>query len=274
MLKLMYITDNPDIAVIAQNAGVDRIFVDMEYIGKSERQRMMDTVQNHHTVEDIINIRKVIDKSELIVRVNPIHDGSKEEIDAVVDAGADIIMLPMWHNAEQAQEFIKLVGGRAKTMLLLENLDAVNDLDRVLRLDGIDEIHIGLNDLHISVGCTFLFQLLADSIVKNITEKIKKSGITYGFGGFGRIGEGILPADYIVSEHYRLGSSIAILSRSFCDLRKYSDLDEIKELFDSGLARLREYEHFLENCDSDYFEQVHLKLCDCVDKIVEEMKNV
>ena len=32
MLKLMYITDNPDIAVIAQNAGVDRIFVDMEYI--------------------------------------------------------------------------------------------------------------------------------------------------------------------------------------------------------------------------------------------------
>ena len=75
MLKLMYITDNPDIAVIAQNAGVDRIFVDMEYIGKSERQRMMDTVQNHHTVEDIMNIRKVIDKSELIVRVNPIHDG-------------------------------------------------------------------------------------------------------------------------------------------------------------------------------------------------------
>lgn len=274
MLKLMYITNNPDIAVIAQNAGVDRIFVDMEYIGKSERQQSMDTVKNHHTVEDIRNVRKVIDKSELIVRVNPIHDGSEEEINAVVEAGADIIMLPMWHNAEQAQEFIKLVGGRAKTMLLLENLDAVNDLDRVLQLDGIDEIHIGLNDLHISVGCTFLFQLLADSIVKNITEKIKKSGITYGFGGFGRKGEGKLPADYIVAEHYRLGSSIAILSRSFCDLRKYSDLDEIKEIFDSGLAHLREYERFLETCDSDYFEQVHLKLCDCVEKIVEDMKNV
>lgn len=274
MLKLMYITNNPDVALIAQNAGVDRIFVDMEYIGKAERQRRMDTVQNHHTIEDIKNVRKVIDKSDLIVRVNPIHDGSEEEINAVVDAGADIIMLPMWLNAEQAQEFIKLVGGRAKTMLLLENIDAVNDLDRVLQLDGIDEIHIGLNDLHISKGYTFLFQLLADSTVKDIIEKIKPTNIPYGIGGFGRLGAGTLPADYIVAEHYRLGSSISILSRSFCDLRKYSDLDEIKEIFDSGLVRLREYEHFLETCDSDYFEQVHIKLCDCVNKIVEDMKNV
>ena len=28
-LKLMYITNNPDIAFIAEHAGVDRIFVDM-----------------------------------------------------------------------------------------------------------------------------------------------------------------------------------------------------------------------------------------------------
>ena len=31
-LKLMYITNNPDIARIAEDAGVDRIFIDMEYI--------------------------------------------------------------------------------------------------------------------------------------------------------------------------------------------------------------------------------------------------
>ena len=49
MLKLMYITNDPKIAVIAENAGVDRIFVDMEYIGKSDRQGGMDTVQCFHT---------------------------------------------------------------------------------------------------------------------------------------------------------------------------------------------------------------------------------
>lgn len=37
-LKLMYITNQPEIAQIAESAGVDRIFVDLEYIGKSDRQ--------------------------------------------------------------------------------------------------------------------------------------------------------------------------------------------------------------------------------------------
>lgn len=38
-LKLMYITNNPEVAEIAQNYGVDRIWIDMEYKGKDERQR-------------------------------------------------------------------------------------------------------------------------------------------------------------------------------------------------------------------------------------------
>ena len=56
MLKLMYITNRPEIAQIAESAGVDRIFVDMEFIGKDIRQGGMDTVQSHHTIEDIKNI--------------------------------------------------------------------------------------------------------------------------------------------------------------------------------------------------------------------------
>ena len=37
-LNLMYITNNPQVALIAEKSGVDRIFVDMEYIGKPLRQ--------------------------------------------------------------------------------------------------------------------------------------------------------------------------------------------------------------------------------------------
>ena len=57
MLKLMYITNNPDVARIAQDAGAERIMVDMEYIGKELRQGGLDSVKNHHTVEDVRNIR-------------------------------------------------------------------------------------------------------------------------------------------------------------------------------------------------------------------------
>lgn len=38
-LKLMYITNSEDVAHIAEEAGVDRIFVDMEYIGKTPTGR-------------------------------------------------------------------------------------------------------------------------------------------------------------------------------------------------------------------------------------------
>ena len=38
MIKLMYITNNPRIAALADEAGVDRIFVDLETVGKQLRQ--------------------------------------------------------------------------------------------------------------------------------------------------------------------------------------------------------------------------------------------
>ena len=93
MLKLMYITKRPEIARIAEEAGVEWIFVDMEFIGKDCRQGGLDTVQNHHTVEDIANIKAVVKKAKVLVRVNPIHDrlanypSSEDEIEAVIKAG-------------------------------------------------------------------------------------------------------------------------------------------------------------------------------------------
>ena len=38
-LKLMYITNNPQVALLAQKYGVDRIWIDLETLGKEERQK-------------------------------------------------------------------------------------------------------------------------------------------------------------------------------------------------------------------------------------------
>ena len=188
-LKLMYITNDPEIARIAENAGVDRIFVDMEYIGKSERQGGMDTVQSHHTIEDIRRIRKTVRKAELIVRVNPIHEASEEygsseeEIQAAVKAGADIVMLPYFKTLEEVKRFLKIINGQTRTMLLLETPEAVEIIDDILKLPGIDEIHIGLNDLSLGYRKKFMFELLADGTVEELCLKFKKKRISYGFGG-------------------------------------------------------------------------------------------
>lgn len=269
MLKLFYITNNPDVARIAQDSGVDRIFVDMEYIGKEKRQPNMDTVKNHHTVDDVKAIRNAIDKAELLVRVNPIFSGSKDEIDAVINAGADVIMLPMWKTTGEVKEFISLVDGRATTLLLLETDEARRCLDEVLMLDGIDEIHIGLNDLHLSQGKKFLFELTVDGTVDEIAEKIRAKGIPFGFGGVGRVFQGdMLPAENILAEHYRVGSSMVILSRAFCNTANGADLEKIKTYFNEGVKANREYEKLLESKDGSFFADTHRKTAEIIQQIV------
>ena len=132
-LEYFYITNNQSVALACERAGVDRIFVDMEYIGKDKRQKGLDTVKNHHTVQDVKNIMAVIKKSKLMVRVNPVHNSSVEEINSVIAAGADFIMLPMWKTVEDVKQFLDIVDGRAKTMLLLETEEARLCLDDVLK---------------------------------------------------------------------------------------------------------------------------------------------
>ncbi len=274
-LELMYITNRTDVATLAQRAGVDRIFVDMEYIGKDLRQGGLDTVQSHHTVEDVKRLRPILNKSKLLVRCNPIHEASesysssKEEIDSVVEAGADIIMLPYFKTASEVEKFIKFVNGRAKTCLLLETAEATENIDSILSVSGIDEMYIGLNDLHLCYGMDFMFQLLADGTVERLAEKIKAKGISFGFGGVARVGTGTLSADCIFGEHYRLGSDRVILSRAFCDVSKEKSLDDIAEKLISGVRDVRELEKKLANWTPAQFEENRLKTIEGTNKVVE-----
>lgn len=248
MLKLMYITNRPEIAQIAESAGVDRIFIDMEYIGKTDRQGGMDTVQSHHTVEDVVRIRKAVTTAKLMVRCNPIHEAtsdyssSKDEINAVIDSGADILMLPYFKTAKEVKTFIDLVDGRAKTLPLVETPDAVEAIDEILSLDGIDEIFIGLNDLSLGYHKKFMFELLIDGTVERLCFKFKQKGIPYGFGGIASLGKGLLPSEKVIKEHYRLGSTCAILSRSFCNVNQISHMGVISSTFVNGIREIREFE--------------------------------
>lgn len=279
MIKFLYITNRPNVAMIAEEAGVDRIFIDMEFIGKDLRQKGLDTVQNHHTVEDVVKIKKCLKHAKVLVRVNPIHDAtdcymsSQEEIDKVVDAGADIIMLPFFKTVDEVEKFLRCVNGRTKTMLLVETKEAVDIIDNILAFDGIDEIYIGLNDLHLSYGMTFMFELLADGTVDRLVEKFKKKGISYGFGGIARIGGGLLPAEHVVAEHYRLGSTRAILARAFCNSDKISDEAELRNTFNCGMKDLRVLENSLSNQSAEFFGENRAFVKDTIANIVELIKN-
>lgn len=271
-LKLMYITNRPEIAQIAESAGVDRIFVDMEYIGKSDRQGGMDTVQSHHTLDDVRQIAEAITTAELLVRINPIHeaseyfDSSREEIDGAIANGADILMLPYFKTVSEVQKFVQFVDGRAKTIPLVETPEAVSAIDDILCVDGIDEIFIGLNDLSLGYGKKFMFELLADGTVEDLSHKFRKKGIPFGFGGIASLGKGMLPSEKVITEHYRLGSTSAILSRSFCNVGQIDHMGVISSTFVNGVREIREFEKSVA-IHSNFFQKN-------IDSIVEDVHRV
>lgn len=270
MIKFMYITKDPRIAALADRAGVDRIFIDLETVGKQLRQGGMNTVQSDHTLADIRAVRPAVKNAELMVRVNPIYDWSREEIEAALAAGADTLMLPYFRTAQQAEQFLSMVGGRARTILLVETPEAVENLDEILSLPGIGECHIGLNDLHLGYGRKFMFELLADGTVDAIAEKFKAHGIPFGIGGIARLGRGTLPAERILGEHVRLGSQAVILSRSFCNDILFSSRPDREDIFIREVARLRQAEADMQQRDTEFFAENRRELQRIVSRIVED----
>ena len=272
MLKLMYITNDPAVARIAVDTGVDRIFIDMEVLGKAERQGGMDTVQSHHVPADIATVRSAIgDRAEIMARINPLNSDSQAEINAAIANGADVVMLPMWRTADDLCQLVSMVDGRAKVMPLLETDTAADNLPEAVKVSGIDQMHIGLNDLHLCYHQKFMFQLLADGTVDRLCAQLRDANIPYGFGGVGRPGSGTLPAEYIIGEHYRLGSQYVILSRSFCNTGKITDMGEIRRIFTEGVADSRRVEQECAAWTQEQFDENHRRVCACVDKIVRGM---
>lgn len=270
MLKLMYITNDPAVAKIAADAGVDRIFIDMEVLGKAERQGGMDTVQSNHVPEDIAKVRAAIGSgAEIMARVNPLNPNSQTEIDASIENSADVIMLPMWRTADDLRQLVSMVDGRAKVMPLLETDTAAYNLPEAVKVSDIDQMHIGLNDLHLCYHQKFMFQLLADGTVDRLCTGLREANIPYGFGGVGRPGSGMLSAEYIIGEHYRLGSQYVILSRSFCNTGKVTGLDEIQRIFTEGVADIRRVERDCAAWTQEQFEENHRRVCACVEEIVK-----
>lgn len=269
-LKLMYITNREDIALIAESSGVDWIFIDLELRGKPERQGHLDTVISRHHFDDVPKIKKVLTHAKLLVRVNPLYEGTREEVNRVIGDGADIVMLPFFKTAREVETFIGLVNGRAKTCLLCETPEAVEVIDEIIDLPGIDFIHIGLNDLHLGYGMKFMFELLADGTVEMLCRKFRAKGMHYGFGGVARLGQGALPAEMVLAEHYRLGSSQVILARSFCNTEKTKGVDEIAQIFKSGVDELKSFEASLSEKDPAFFEQNQRQVAEKIREITRQ----
>ncbi len=272
MIDLLTITNLPELAARCDQMPGMRVFVDLERNGKAARQKGYDTFISTHHVDDVGRIRAVLKQSKLMVRVNPYQVNSPQacqaEVDAVLAQGADLIMLPMFTHAVELQAFSAIVAGRAPIVPLLETTGALHTLDDWLDTPGIDEVFVGLNDLHLSLGCRFMFEPLLLGHVDRVAMAAKARGLRFGFGGIARMDEGVLPGRDVLAEHVRLGSSAVILSRTF----NRADTHPGEKSFEQAVASLRVAELELGPRSLERVEKDRLRTAGLIVELAEAAK--
>jgi 2-keto-3-deoxy-L-rhamnonate aldolase RhmA len=238
MIELLQITNDPAFARRCSAIPGIRLFVDLERMGKAERQAGRNTFISAHQLDDVARVREAAPDCRLMVRVNPLHDGTPAEVDAVLARGADLLMLPMFASADQLSRFAAIVAGRVPIVPLLETAAALESAPAWVGTPGLQEVFMGLNDLHLSLGCRFMFEPLADGHVDRIAELVRRQGLRFGFGGIARLDEGLLAGRDVLAEHLRLGSQAVILSRTFHGAGREGS-------FEAQVESLRRAEHAL-----------------------------
>src|SRR5574343_156950 len=109
MMDLIQITNDPDFARRCDALEGLRLWVDLERNGKAERQAGRNTFISTHTLDDVGRIKAVLQRSRLMVRVNPLNPETDTEVNAVLAQGADLLMLPMFTEAWELQAFCAIV---------------------------------------------------------------------------------------------------------------------------------------------------------------------
>jgi hypothetical protein len=223
-------------------------------------------------MDDVGRIKAMLKQSRLMVRVNPYQahnpQACQAEVDAVLAQGADLIMLPMFSQAQELQAFAAIVAGRAPIVPLLETAGALDTLEAWLDTPGIDEVFVGLNDLHLSLGCRFMFEPLLMGHVDRVAAVAKGRGLRFGFGGIARMDEGMLPGHDVLAEHVRLGSRAVILSRTFN--RAYTHAGE--KSFEQAVASLRVAERDLGQRSQERVEKDRLHTHELIAELAEAAK--
>jgi 2-keto-3-deoxy-L-rhamnonate aldolase RhmA len=160
----------PAIAIILAQAGFDFAFVDMEH-GRFDHESASNLIQS-------------LRQSGLTPLVR-VPDGEYYLIARALDAGAEGIMLPRVENREQVEcfvasmrfppegkrglsatkghndfqpadavEFTRFMNRENLAILQIERREAVDNIDSLLDVPGVDGIVIGPNDLSLSLGAT------------------------------------------------------------------------------------------------------------------------
>ena len=272
-MTFMMIVNDPGIARYAYDSGVARLFVDLEYMGKDIRQKGLDTWKSKQTVQDVTRIREAVPEGHLLVRINPLHDGTASELEDVLARGADSVMLPMFQSCEDLARFLDLLADRAEAVPLVETAAALSAVPRICETLPLTRLHIGLNDLHLDMNLNFMFQPVADGTLEEAAQSLRSHDVSFGIGGIARASEGVVSPEYLLGEHVRLGSDAAILSRTLH--RGASDVESLQTEMDlpNELQKLQAIYADFSTADAKRLERNRIETANRIQDVATLIRN-
>jgi 2-keto-3-deoxy-L-rhamnonate aldolase RhmA len=267
VIRLMLIPEGIDMARAAVAGGVDRIFIDLERAGKYERQGGGTWISTHG-LEEVSAYRKALPDTELMVRIDPWPKANPADVEQIITAGADLIMLPMIEDTAHVTALSKQVAGRTGIIPLIETAYSASATEVICGIEGVTEIFVGLNDLHRQLGHRFIFEPLSDGLIDDLCATALGHGKPFGFGGMAQIGHGDLPSELILGEHIRMGSSAVILSR------KFKGEGNTGDDFDwaGQISRIRDLERGYAERSAEAIERDHLAVISRINAITARLK--
>jgi len=216
--RLTLLTDDPALARAADEAGIDRIGLDIERLGKAERQKSHPGARiSPHTLEQLARLKPAVRRARLFCRLDPPNAGSRAQVERALELGATSLMLPYFAEPAQARAFAEAVDGRAEVLLLVETRAAFERIGELAALPGVDEIMVGLNDLSWDLGLKSRFELLVSPELQAAGQALASKGRAFGVGGLAQWNVPGLPVppDLVIAQYPRLGARAAWLARSF-----------------------------------------------------------
>lgn len=227
---LILFSTNPTIIRQAVPSGVGGIIVDWEWIGKGQRQASADTQINRDTLDDLRRVRACTD-ALVICRINSYGVVTAEEVEQVIEAGADEILLPMVQTVEEVETVLEQVKSRCGVGILIETMAAVRLVEDLGRLP-LSRVYVGLNDLAIERTSPNIFTPLVDGTLERLRHHVH---VPFGFGGLTLPDRGHpIPCRLLIGEMARLNCDFSFLRRSFYrDIEGRDPADELPRLLES-----------------------------------------
>ncbi len=191
---------NPAVALVAADAGLDFIMLDLEH-----------GAFGLDTLEDVFKVGRSIGLG-CFVRVPEL---SKGYVSRCLDLGATGVMVPMLESVEQARRLVawgkypplgsrgfggvgahtgyRVIGGEATTAFMakanletitiaqIETAEAVEEIESIAAVEGLDALLIGPNDLAISMGCPGdLMGERLDQAISRVADAARAHGKIFG----------------------------------------------------------------------------------------------